>query len=87
MGDYTEADAAHVRGWIDGYLEGAAEYCDQETEFLETRWQELAGSRVIYSSIPAWPSEEARRRRDPPVVLCDWDANSVTSRTSREGAA
>lgn len=78
MTDYTESDSFHVRGRIEGYLEGTAHHTDEDTSFDLDTWTDLYGTRVIYDSFPAWPSAEAREQGKDPLTLCDWDEETET---------
>ncbi|WP_132056714.1 hypothetical protein [Halorussus amylolyticus] len=78
MTDYTESDSFHVRGRIEGYLQGTANHTDEDTSFDPDTWTDLYGARVIYDSFPAWPSADAREQGEDPFTLCDWDEETQT---------
>lgn len=78
MTAYSDGDSQYLRGRIDGYLLAAARHSADDTSFDRERWKELYGERVVYNSVPAYPSEEARDRDEDAVVLCDWEAATET---------
>jgi hypothetical protein len=73
MVEYSEEDITYVRGKINGLIIGIARHTAGDKDFDCERWKNLYGSRILYSSYPYYPSEEARRMDEGGVVLCDWD--------------
>lgn len=85
MGKYKESDISYVRGRIEGYLLSIALHSCEDTQFDEERWKEHYGSRVVYNSIPVYPSEEAVREDRNELVLVDWEEATET-KYLKEGA-
>lgn len=72
MGEHTEHDIDFVRGQIEGFILGVMRHSASVAGFDQARWEDLYGSRIVYESVPAYPSVEARRRDEGVVVLADW---------------
>lgn len=72
MGEHTEHDIYYVRGQIEGFILGEMRHSASVEGFNKARWEDLYGSRIVYESVPAYPSVKARRRNEGVVVLADW---------------
>lgn len=72
MGEYTEHDIGYVRGQIEGFILGVMRHSASVGCIDQADWEDLYGSRIIYESVPAYPSVEARRQNEGVVVLADW---------------
>lgn len=79
MAEYSEEDISYWRGMIDGLVIGIARHTVGDKEFDREHWEELYGSRVVYSSYPYYPSEEARRKDEGGLTLCDWNNETETN--------
>jgi hypothetical protein len=73
MGEYTESDISCLRGRIEGFLQGVARQISGSKEFDQDQWKSLYGTRIVYDSFPAYPSQEAREQGRREIVLCNWD--------------
>jgi hypothetical protein len=78
MAKYSEEDISYFRGKIDGLVVGIARHTVDDKEFDREHWEEQYGSRVVYSSYPYYPSEEAGREDEGGLLLCDWDDETET---------
>lgn len=78
MTEYSEEDIFYFRGKIHGLVVGIARHTIGDKEFDRERWEEQYRSRVVYSSYPYYPSEEARRKDEGGLLLCDWDHETET---------
>lgn len=78
MAEYSEEDISYWSGRINGLIVGIARHTDGDKDFDRERWEEQYGSRVVYSSYPYYPSEEAGRKDEGGLVLCDWDDETET---------
>ena len=85
MTEYSEEDIFYSRGKIHGLVVGIARHTNDDKEFDRERWKEQYGSRVVYSSYPYYPSEEAGRKDEDKLLLCDWNDETET-KYLREGA-
>ena len=73
MAKYSEEDISYFRGKIHGLVVGIARHTVGNKEFDREHWEEQYGSRVLYCSYPYYPSEEAGRKDEGGLLLCDWD--------------
>ena len=78
MAKYSEEDIIYFRGKIDGLVMGIARHTVGDKEFDRECWEEQYGSRIVYSSFPYYPSEEAARKDEGGLLLCDWDDETET---------
>ena len=78
MAESSEEDISYWRGRIDGLVVGIARHIVGDKEFDRERWEEQYGSRVVYSSYPYYPSEEAGRKDEDGLSMCDWDGETET---------
>ena len=78
MTEYSEEDLSYWRGRIDGLVVGIARHTVGVKQFDLGRWEEQYGSRVVYCSYPHYPSEEARKKDEGGLTLCDWDEETET---------
>lgn len=86
MGDHDEHDIGYVRGQIEGFILGMMRHLPSVDGFDQARWGDLYGSRIIYDSVPAYPSTEARRRGEDLVALADW-VEATEEKYLKEGVA
>jgi hypothetical protein len=78
MAEVSEEDISYWSGRISGLIVGIARHTDGDKDFDRDRWEEKYGSRVVYSSYPYYPSEEAGRKVEGGLALCDWDDETET---------
>lgn len=85
MGDCEEIHIFYVQGMIEGFLLSEWRRTDEDTAFDPDRWEELYASRIVYDSIPQYPSREARRKGEGAVVLADWEDATETKYLKQGG--
>lgn len=79
MTEYSEEDISYWRGRIDGLVVGIGRHTVGDKEFDRERWEAQYGSRVVYCSYPYYPSEEAGKKDEGGLTLCDWDDETETN--------
>lgn len=78
MGEAEEKDILHMSGLIEGFLLHASFHFDEDKHLDRERWEALYGARVLYSSVPSYPSEEAKLEGRDGLSLTNWDDATET---------
>lgn len=73
MGEYTKEQARYVEGLLDGVVRAASIGTTEDTSFNQAEWERHYSDDIIYSDIPAFPSEEAKLNEEDPLTIMDWD--------------
>lgn len=73
MGESSKETIRYLEGMLEGLIWGAELQTSDDNTFNEKRWRDLYGSDIIYSSIPAYRSEDDKLKDVDPLTIMDWD--------------
>lgn len=73
MDESSEGQVRYIEGILEGLVWSTELQFSGDLSFNEERWRDLYGSDIIYSSIPAYRSEEDKLNNVDPLTIMDWD--------------
>ena len=82
MDEEAQNEGIYYRGTIAGVLQGIVLRAE-DTSFDEERWRSLYGQKLVHSSVPAYPSQEAREKDEDAFVIADWNAETEEKRLKK----